>query len=99
MVLQAELDHPQQLLPSFWWQVPASGAHLDGADATSHPFEEQLLLPSPSQSTSSSSLLVLSRQLPQALQRSSDMNDTDVNMDTGYVLTHAFTPQVRVALT
>lgn len=90
MVLQAELDHPQQLLPSFWWQVTASGTHMDGADAISHPFEEQLLLPPPKQSTSSSSLLVLSHQLPQALQRSSDTDNTDVNTDTGmYSHTHS----------
>lgn len=89
-MLQAELDQPEQLLSSFWWQVPASGAHLDGADAISHPFEEQLLLPPPNHSTSSSSLLVLSRQLPQVLQRSSDTDDTDVNTDTGmYSHTHS----------
>lgn len=90
MVVQAELNHPQQLLPSFWWQVPASGAHLDGADAISHPFKKQLLLPPPNQSTSSSSLLVLLRQLPQALQRSSDKDDIDVNTDMGmYSHTHS----------
>lgn len=89
-MVQAELNHPQQLLPSFWWQVPASGVHLDGADAISHPFKKQLLLPPPNQSTSSSSLLVLLRQLPQALQRSSDKDDTDVNTDTGmYSHTHS----------
>lgn len=50
VVLQAELDPPQQLLPSCWRQVPALG-QTSGAGAISHPFEEQLLLPPANQST------------------------------------------------
>lgn len=79
-LLQAELDFPQQVLPSLWRQVPALGRHLELMPSHIPPNNSCCchFRASPQLPTAES----WSHQLLQALQRSSNTDDTDVNTDT-----------------